>query len=126
MFTVHKLVLLAFHGPAPSGKPHCRHLDGCPANNRADNLQWGTPKENEADKLLHGTRLLGEATNSVKLTAADVVEIRRIRASAKTRYWGVAALAARYGIHPVTIQGIVNHVTWQHMEDGVQYGQITT
>lgn len=51
---VHHLVLEAFVGPAPEGM-ECRHWDGDPANNHADNLIWGTRAENVADMLRHGT-----------------------------------------------------------------------
>lgn len=43
---VARLVCEAFHGPAPDDKPICMHLDENAANNRADNLAWGTQKEN--------------------------------------------------------------------------------
>jgi HNH endonuclease len=58
---VHHLVLEAFVGPAPEGKPICRHFpDRDRHNNRLDNLQWGTYLENEADKLFHGMRATGD------------------------------------------------------------------
>lgn len=41
-----RLVCEAFHGAAPDEKPVCMHLDENAANNRADNLAWGTQKEN--------------------------------------------------------------------------------
>lgn len=53
---VHRLVLEAFVGPCPPGM-ECRHFpDRDPANNRLDNLRWGTHRENEGDKEVHGTR----------------------------------------------------------------------
>lgn len=53
---VHRLVLETFVGPCPPGM-ECRHVpDFDPANNRLDNLQWGTPKENQNDKRIHGFR----------------------------------------------------------------------
>jgi hypothetical protein len=52
---VHRLVLLAFVGPPPEGRPVCRHLDGDPSNNRLSNLVWGTQLENAADRLRHGS-----------------------------------------------------------------------
>jgi hypothetical protein len=55
---VHKLVLEAFVGPAPDGLV-CRHLNGDPADNRLENLCWGTRKENGEDASRHGT--LGNA-----------------------------------------------------------------
>jgi hypothetical protein len=53
---VHRLVLAAFVGPCPDGM-ECRHLDGNPANNRIENLCWGTRAENNADRVRHGTGL---------------------------------------------------------------------
>jgi hypothetical protein len=51
---VHKLVLLAFVGVAPD-KHECRHLNGNPADNRLENLCWGTRSENINDAVRHGT-----------------------------------------------------------------------
>jgi hypothetical protein len=50
---VHALILEAFVGPCPPGL-ECRHLDGNPANNRLDNLIWGTRIENQDDRRRHG------------------------------------------------------------------------
>jgi hypothetical protein len=47
---VHRGVLLAFEGPCPPGHV-CRHLDDNPANNKFDNLKWGTKKENAEDRI---------------------------------------------------------------------------
>lgn len=57
---VHKLVLLAFHGPKPFPKAQCRHLDGNRMNNRETNLCWGTARENYNDKVAHGTAFESE------------------------------------------------------------------
>lgn len=51
---VHLLVAEAFHGPRPEGQ-EVRHLDGDPANNRLDNLRYGTRSENTYDAVRHGT-----------------------------------------------------------------------
>ena len=50
---VHQLVCLAFHGPAPAGKPFALHGDGNESNNRPDNLRWGTRAENADDARRH-------------------------------------------------------------------------
>jgi hypothetical protein len=50
---VHHLVLEAFVGPKPVGQ-ECRHLNGNPADNRLENLQWGTSSENSYDVVRHG------------------------------------------------------------------------
>lgn len=43
---VHRLVAEAFHGPQPFDGAVVMHIDENAANNRADNLRWGTQKEN--------------------------------------------------------------------------------
>jgi hypothetical protein len=56
---VHKLVLLAFVGPAPEGF-ECLHANGNPADNRLVNLRWGTRAENIRDAIRHGTWMTPE------------------------------------------------------------------
>lgn len=51
---VHQLVLSAFVGPKPDGMEGC-HYDGDPANNRLENLRWGTHEENMQDAVRHQT-----------------------------------------------------------------------
>jgi hypothetical protein len=46
---VHEAVAIAFHGPRPPGAV-VRHGRNGPLDNRASQLQWGTPKENCADR----------------------------------------------------------------------------
>lgn len=50
--SVHRLVLEAFRGPAPTGT-ECLHGNGDPSDNRLDNLRWGSPAENNLDILRH-------------------------------------------------------------------------
>ena len=45
-YKVHLLVAEAFHGPPPFEGAVVMHLDENAANNRSDNLKWGTQKEN--------------------------------------------------------------------------------
>lgn len=54
VFGVHRLVLFAFRGDPPAGKPFACHRDGNPANNRLENLYWGSPADNAADAVRHG------------------------------------------------------------------------
>lgn len=51
---VHRLVLLAFVGPAAAGQYGC-HNDGNPRNNVLTNLRWDTPAANVRDRIAHGT-----------------------------------------------------------------------
>lgn len=50
---VHRLVLMAHVGVEPDLQ--VRHLDGNPANNKLENLRYGTGVENSQDCLNHGT-----------------------------------------------------------------------
>ena len=50
---VHKLVLMAFVGPAPD-RHECCHNNGDPSDNRLENLRWGTRRENILDAVKHG------------------------------------------------------------------------
>lgn len=101
---VHKLVLLTFIGPRPRGL-QARHFDGNPANNRLDNLRYGTPKDNSEDAFRHGTRIRGERQGRARLTEKDV---RDIRAS---NLMGVT-LAKMYGVSPTQICNVRNGKAW--------------
>lgn len=52
-FPVHRLVLLAFVGPAPEGAEAC-HWNDDPLENRLTNLRWGSKSENTLDKVRNG------------------------------------------------------------------------
>jgi HNH endonuclease len=99
---IHRLVLESFVEPRPPGMA-CRHLDGDPANNRLENLAWGTYAENEADKLRHGTLVRGSAAARSKLHEDQVLEIRRRR----TEGVPILHLAANYGVSHQAIRAIV-------------------
>lgn len=62
---VHQLVLLAFVGPRPEGMV-TRHLDGNPADNRPQNLAWGTQSENNYDAVRHGTHAEARLTHCLR------------------------------------------------------------
>lgn len=106
---IHRLVLEAFVGACPKGKV-CRHLDGNPANNRVENLCWGTPKENEVDKIKHGRTNRGERNGQARLTAAVVLKIREAAKSAS-----IASVAAQFKITYSNAWQIIRRVKWRHI-----------
>lgn len=106
---VHHLVLEAFVGPRPKGK-QCRHLNGVPTDNRAENLAWGTAKENTDDKVRHGTIPFGSRHGNAKMTEEMVA---RFRQEIKTK--SASQIAREVGLHPTTVQKAVRGAFWKHV-----------
>lgn len=95
---VHDLVLEAFAGPRPSGAQARHFPDPNPANNRADNLCWGTAKQNCADRVVHGTDPSGDRNPNVVIPDADVPRILELLKTGgrEARF----RIASEYGVHP--------------------------
>lgn len=110
---VHRLVLIAFRGPAPDGYIG-RHLNGDPSDNRLLNLAWGTPLDNARDSIAHGRQVRGESNGRSKLTSDQVRAIRRLYVP-RSRHANTRALARRYGVNANTIRKIVNGQRWAHV-----------
>lgn len=110
---VSRLVLEKTEGPPPrpgmvaAHKPVVCHNRAC--INR-HHLRWATQAENIADTVADGTRLLGEETNSVRLTAEQVLAIRK-----DTRPHAVVADA--YGVTRRNIAAIRERKTWGWLND---------
>jgi hypothetical protein len=90
---VHELIALAFHGPKPEGFV-TRHLNGNPADNRPENLAYGTHEQNRWDASRHGTtpRGLGHFRAYVpdEIVRQCVQEVRQgAQARATARKFGV-------------------------------------
>lgn len=108
---VHRLVLEVFIGPCPEGM-EARHLNGIKADNRLENLAWGTPEENRSDNHDLGVYAHGEAHTQVKLTESDVRSIRDRYAAGGIF---MRELAAEYGVELTTIHAIVHRRSWKHV-----------
>ena len=111
---VHQLVLFAFVGPRPP-EHQAAHNSGDKADNRASNLRWATQRENEEDKRIHGTLKLGEDVPGCKLTAADVITIRRRLETEMPRYTAASVIARDYGVAAETIRQIRRGAAWGHV-----------
>lgn len=105
-FWVHRLVLQAFAGPAPEGMI-ARHLNGCPDDNRLENLAWGTPAENNADMVRHGRSTKGERNAATRLTEQDVYAIAALDGVAPAIY-----VAEKWGISIGTVSAIWTKRHW--------------
>lgn len=110
---VHRAVLYAFVGQ-PEPRQECRHLDGNPANNHLSNLAWGTRLQNMADKARHGTQPVGEKSGTHKLTASDVVEMRRLYPKLTLR-----ALAREYGVSHTAVRRAIKGIKWASVKEGL-------
>lgn len=107
---VGRMVLMAFHGlPAPDH--HCRHLNGDPTDNRAENLAWGTHLENMADRKAHGNYPQGDKHPGAKITNEQAMEIYLSNETGR-------ALAERYGICETKISAIRLGHTWKDVTGG--------
>jgi hypothetical protein len=109
--TLHKLICETFHGPMPSPKMVAAHGNGDRTDNRAANLRWATYTENCADMAIHGTRLKGEAHPMARLSAEDVLDIRRRAARGESQ----RSIARLYGSHQGSISNIVLGKVWAHV-----------
>lgn len=78
-YYIHRLVAEAFLGPPPFARALVRHLDGDPANNRVENLAWGTYGENLAD--LHRHNAERAAAPLLARIAELEAEVARLTAS---------------------------------------------
>lgn len=107
----HTLVLEAFVGPCPPGLEACHDPNRDPADNRAENLRWGTHSENERDKRKHGTNARGSKTSSAVLDEATVVEVRQRSAAGET----AVSLAAEKGVGESAVRSIIKRRTWVHV-----------
>jgi len=79
---VHQLVLETFVGPCPPGC-ESRHLNDDPADNRLENLRWGTRKENSDDRARNNEGVY-HVGRTCRTTAAERHRMRKLRAMGMT------------------------------------------
>ncbi len=105
-YSVARLVLNAFVGPAPDGFDACHSPDPTPSNNRLANLKWGTHRENQQEMSKQGR------VKSAKLDPDKVREIRRrlVRGDRQVD------IAADFGVDQTMISDIKLGLTWSWVE----------
>jgi hypothetical protein len=109
---IHRLVLEVWVGPCPKGLICC-HSNGCPWDNRVENLRWDTYQSNSDDSLRHGTRATGSRCGATKLSEGEVIEIRRLRAKGVS----FGDLAASFDVTTDNIKAIVYRRSWRHLPE---------
>lgn len=106
----HRLAYELACGPIPAGLQVCHACDNrrcC----RPDHLWLGTHADNLRDAVAKGRMHRGERHGHARLTAEDIVDIRRGLAA------GIpgAVLARLHGVHPNTIYNIGKGRSWSHV-----------
>ena len=76
-----------------------------------DHLSQGTHEENMREKVERGRAPRGEQHVAAKLTADDVAEIKRLRATGE---WSQSRLARKFGISPTQVWRIAHGYKWAH------------
>jgi hypothetical protein len=111
-FQAHRYSWLLHNGPIPGGLLVCHQCDNRRCVNPA-HLFLGTAKDNTADMIAKGRSKFGtltsETARTTRLTADQVLEIRRLRSEGVL----LRELAARFGVAIPTISHAANGDTWR-------------
>lgn len=108
---VHRLVLEAFIGKSEN-KLFTRHLNGNPADNRLENLKWGSHLENMADRKKHGNYPTCESHPNASLTNAEALYIYNSNLSGEE-------LAKKFNVKTSRVSAVRQGVTYKEVTGGV-------
>lgn len=101
--SVARMMLLTFVGKPPTPKHQAAHNNGKRNDDRIENLRWATRVENAADCILHGTDGNGDRNHNCKLSASQVVKIRKLLGKKELSQ---SEIARRFGVSQTTIWAI--------------------
>lgn len=119
-FLIHRLVMLAYVGPCPTGR-EVNHRNGIKTDNCLANLEYVTPQENQR----HRFDVLGQSSPPVpeprfgeahphsRLTDDQVRQIRAIYGNGDMTQKQVGAM---FGIKQTHVGKIVRRVLWPHVD----------
>lgn len=116
---VHNHVCTLAHGPAPFPRADAAHSCGNKPCINKRHLRWLTRAGNEADKVDHGRSNRGERQGLHKLTAEEVIEIRRLAAAGNSS----RQIARQYPVSARSIREIVSRKTWNWL--GLEQPHVT-
>lgn len=100
----HRLMMIAVHGSIPAGA-HVLHSCDQPACVNPGHLRFGSRHDNMRDCSAR------ERHGAMKLTTAQVLEVRRRRAAGEL----LVPLAREYGVTKESISQITRRITWKHL-----------
>jgi hypothetical protein len=99
----YRMVAEAFLGLKPFNGAEVCHNDGVKLHNHYSNLRWDTHKSNHLDRIAHGSSNRGAKNGKAKLTADQIVYIRRRVASGAMQ----RELAEEFGVARPTISRLL-------------------
>jgi hypothetical protein len=108
-YSVHRLVAFAFVDGYFDGA-EVNHIDACPTNNHASNLEYVTRKGNMAHAAALGRMEKGSDRHNAKLKESDIPEIRSRLALGHSQ----RKIARDYSVHQRVIWLIANDKSWRH------------
>lgn len=113
MYTVHRLVMLAFVGERPDGA-HINHKNGIKTDNRLENLEYCTPSENQKHSFRMGLQdNHGINHSQAKLNDDKIREIRKMVRSGFSQ----SEVARKMSVCPSTVSLVKSGKRWAHVVD---------
>jgi hypothetical protein len=109
---IHKIVAVAFI-PNPNNYPIINHIDGCPNNNKIENLEWCTQKHNAQHACDMGLSAKGEKHYLSKVTDMQALEIRKIYNESKMSH---RKIAFEYGVSSAVIGRIIRRESRNYLK----------
>ena len=109
-YSVHRLSYFIHTGIDPLERLVCHSCD-VPNCVNPSHLFLGTPLQNTRDALSKWRLHHGQNHYNAKLTDADVVEIRKLRAQGET----LKSIAHRFGVHLSLIHLVAHRRNWKHI-----------
>lgn len=111
----HRVSFELANGRIPPRMDVCHRCDNPPCV-RPEHLFLGTAADNARDMVAKGRRFqpvsLGEKHGNALLTAASVLEIRRLHRNGEATH---KEMAAQFGVSPGTIESVTSRRAWKHV-----------
>jgi predicted XRE-type DNA-binding protein len=109
--SVHRLVMLAFHGPSDLT---VNHIDGDKTNNALTNLEYCTVSENVFHAFRSGLKISSKGENHGRsiLKEFQVIEIKKLLKEGTLKQKEIGIL---FGVSPMCIGDIHRGRRWKHI-----------